>query len=174
MRRLVSGRGAVRVASRRKRVVAGAILALAVLPFAAESADDLKPPDGYRKWFHVNALLVDKTNPLFDVLGGIHNVYVNSTGEEALKKGEPFPENTILLDDVHEFTVSDGSYAEGPRRVLGVMVKDKKYAATGGWGWQAWAGGDPAKPLVTDAAKQCVECHSARKDHDYVYSTYIP
>ena len=49
-----------------------------------------------------------------------------------------------------------------------------RVASTGGSGWQAWAGGDPAKPLVTDAAKQCVECHSARKDHDYVYSTYIP
>ena len=42
-------------------------------------------------------------------------------------------------------------------------------ASTGGWAWQAWAGGDPSKPLVTDAAKQCFECH-----HDYVYSTYIP
>jgi hypothetical protein len=55
------------------------------------------------------------------------------------------------------------------------MLKDKKkYASTGGWGWQAWAGGDPAKPIVTDATKQCFECHQARKDHDYVYSTYIP
>ena len=155
-------------------IIAIAASLLAAFLFAAQSADEITIPDGYRKWFHVNALVVDKTNPLFDILGGIHNVYVNSTGEEALKKGEPYPDNTILIDDVHEATVADGSYAEGARKVIGVMVKDKKYASTGGWGWQAWAGGDAKKPLVTDAAKQCFECHQARKDHDYVYSTYIP
>src|SRR5262249_21107393 len=51
---------------------------------------------------------------------------------------------------------SDGSYVEGARKGLAVMVKDsKKYASTGGWGFQLWAGGDPKKPQVTDAAKQC-------------------
>jgi Cytochrome P460 len=55
------------------------------------------------------------------------------------------------------------------------MVKDsKKYASTGGWGFQLWQGEDPSKPIVTDAAKQCFECHTSRKDNDYVYSTYIP
>jgi len=96
-------------------------------------------------------------------------VYVNSTGEAALKHEGPYPDQTVFIDDLHEFTVSEGSYAEGPRKALGIMAKDKKQASTGGWAWQAWAGGDPSKPLVTDAAKQCFECH-----HDYVYSTYIP
>lgn len=55
------------------------------------------------------------------------------------------------------------------------MVKDvKKYATTGGWGFQLWAEGDPKKPVVTDAAKQCFACHEPKKDQDYVYSTYIP
>jgi hypothetical protein len=147
----------------------------AALPFVAQSADDLKPPDGYRKWFHVNTMIVDKASPLFDVLGGMHNIHVNSAGEAALKKGGPYPDKTIFLSDVHDFTVSDGTYVEGPQKILAVMVKDKKkYAATGGWGWQAWAGGDAAKPVVKDAAKECFECHQARKDNDYVYSTYIP
>ena len=147
----------------------------AALPFAAQSADDLKPPDGYRKWFHVNTMIVDKASQLFNVLGGMHNIHVNSTGEAALKKGGPYPDKTIFLSDVHDFTVSDGTYVEGPQKILAVMVKDKKkYAATGGWGWQAWAGGDGAKPVVKDAAKECFECHQARKDNDYVYSTYIP
>jgi hypothetical protein len=34
-----------------------------------------------------------------------------------------------------------------------MMLKDKKkYASTGGWAFQAWAGGDPKKPLVTSAS----------------------
>jgi hypothetical protein len=118
---------------------------------------------------------LDKGSPLFETLGGMHNVYVNSVGEAALKKGGPFPNKTVFATDLHEFTVSDGSYVEGARKALAVMVKDsKKHASTGGWGFQLWEGGDPKKPKVTDAAKQCFECHQPKKDQDYVYSTYIP
>jgi hypothetical protein len=108
-------------------------------------------------------------------MGGMHNVYINSTGETALKKSELYPDKTELLIDLHEFTISDGSYVEGPRKATAIMLKDKKkYASTGGWGFQAWAGGDPTKPLVKDPTKECFECHQAKKDQDYVYSTYIP
>src|SRR4051794_22160945 len=41
----------------------------------------------------------------------------------------------------------DGSYVEGVLKGLAVMAKDsKKYATTGGWGFQFWAQGDPKKP----------------------------
>ena len=152
-----------------------AALVVAMSPFAAESADDPKPPTGYRNWFHVNTMIVDKGSPLFEALGGMHNVHINAVGEAALKKGGPYPDKTIFATDLHEFTFSDGSYVEGPQKALAIMVKDKKkYASTGGWGFQAWAGGDPKKPLVTDPTKQCFECHQPKKDQDYVYSTYIP
>jgi Cytochrome P460 len=152
-----------------------AALLVGISSFTAESADDIEIPAGYRNWFHVNTMIIDKASPLFEGLGGMHIIHVNSTGEAALKTGAPYPDKTIFLDDLHEFTVSEGSYIEGPLKALVIMTKDqKKYAATGGWGWQAWAGGDPNKPLVTDATKQCFECHQARKDQDYVYSTYIP
>ena len=148
---------------------------LAVASFPAEPADDIKPPTGYRHWFHVNTMIVDKASPLFESLGGMHNVYVNSAGEAALKKGGPYPDRAMFVTDLHDFSISDGSYVEGARKALAVMVKDsKKYPSTGGWGFQLWEGGDPKKPAVTDAAKQCFECHQPRKDHDYVYSTYIP
>jgi hypothetical protein len=149
------------------------LLAVATLP--AEPADNLKPPSGYRNWFHVNTMIVDKASPLFKDLGGMHNVYLNATGLAALKKDGTYPNKSMFVTDLHDFTVSDGSYVEGDRKALAVMVKDsKKYASTGGWGFQLWEGGDPKKPVVTDAAKQCFECHQPRKDHDYVYSTYIP
>jgi hypothetical protein len=148
---------------------------LAILPISAESAGDLKLPASFRHWYHVNTMIIDKGSPLFEAMGGMHNVYINSTGETALKKGGPYPDKTELLIDLHEFTVADGSDVEGPRKATAIMLKDnKKYASTGGWGFQAWAGGDPAKPLVTDPLKQCFECHQPKKDQDYVYSTYIP
>jgi hypothetical protein len=162
-------------ATPRKLSLFSAALLIALCPFAAESADDLKPPVGYRNWFHVNTMIVDKGSPLFEALGGMHNIHVNSAGEAALKKGGPYPNKTVFLTDLREFTISDGAYVEGPLKGLAVMVKDsKKYASTGGWGFQFWGGGDPKKPLVTDPTKQCFECHQPKKDQDYVYSTYIP
>jgi hypothetical protein len=155
--------------------VAVGIAVLAVVSVSAESADDLKPPVGYRQWFHVNTMIVDKTSPLFEVLGGMHNVHVNSVGESALRKGEPYPDGTVFLTDLHDFSVVDGSYVEGALKGLAMMAEDtRQYASTGGWGFQFWVEGDPGKPMVTDVTKQCFECHQPRKSQDYVYSTYIP
>jgi Cytochrome P460 len=165
--------------SRIKSTTGLGLLSVAVVgvitAIAAESPDDLKLPASFRHWYHVNTMVIDKGSPLFEAMGGMHNVYINSTGETALKKGEPYPNKTVLLVDLHEFTISDGSHVEGPRKATAIMLNDKKkYAATGGWGFQAWAGGDPTKPLVTDPAKQCFECHQLKKNQEYVYSTYIP
>jgi hypothetical protein len=150
------------------------VAVVGVVPVVAADTD-LKPPTGYRHWFHVNTMIVDKASPLNEALGGMHNVYINAVGLPALKKSTTFPDKTMFATDLHEFTVSDGSYVEGGRKAIALMEKDaKKYAATGGWGFQAWAGGDPKKPLVTDPAKQCFACHEPQKAHDYVFSTYIP
>jgi len=159
------------------RLVTAALTLAAVIgvvpPVAADG--DLKPPTGYRQWFHVNTMIVDKTSPLYDALGGMHNVSINAVGLPALKKGTAFPDKTMFVTDLHEFTVSNGTTVEGGRKAIALMVKDAtKNAATGGWGFQAWAGGDPKKPLVTDAAKQCFACHEPQKAHDYVFSTYLP
>jgi hypothetical protein len=155
-----------------------AAFVLAVASFPALSADDIKPPPpDYRQWFHVNTMIVDKDSPLFKDLGGVHNVYVNTVGLPALKKGGPYPDRTMFVTDLHDFMVTDGSYVEGARKGVAVMVKDaKKFASTGGWGFQFFAGPDPktAKPIVTDPVKSCYECHVPKKDQGYVYSTYIP
>jgi hypothetical protein len=157
------------------RLLCATLAVLAATPITAYPADDLRLPSGYRKWFHVNTMIVDKASPLFDTLGGMHIVHVNPVGEAALKKGGPYPDGTVFLTDLHDFSVDNGSYVEGKLKGLAVMVKDaKKYAATGGWGFQLFIEGDAKKPFVTDAAKQCFECHTPQKKQDYVYSTYIP
>ena len=172
----------IRIDSRWARIKRSAGLGLlsaavvgSITLFAAAAADDLKLPASFRNWYHVNTMVIDKGSPLFEAMGGMHNVYINSTGGAALKKGGPYPDKTVLLVDLHEFTISDGSYVEGPRMATAIMLKDKKkYASTGGWGFQAWAEGNQTKPLVTDPVKQCFECHQPKRDQDYVYSTYIP
>ena len=158
------------------QLVSATLAVLAVTSMAAQTADDgVKKPEGYRNWFHVNTMVVDKDSPMFKDLGGMHNVHVNKAGEAALKKGGPYPNGTLFVTDLHDFSIVDGSYVMGGLKGVAVMAKDaKKYAATGGWGFQFFAGGDPKKPVVTDATKQCFECHQPKKAQDYVYSTYIP
>ena len=163
------------VGGSRKLVSALAVAALLGAGAAAWADTKLAPPKDYRHWFHVNTAIVTKDSPVFDKIGGMHNVSVNAIGLKALKSGGTYPDGSVFASDVHEVTLSDGVYSESGRKVVAVMVKDaKKYAATGGWGFQFWEGGDPKKPAVTDAAKQCFECHQPKKDQDDVYSTYIP
>jgi len=154
------------------RVLSATLGLLALASFPAEPADDLKPPSGYRKWFHVNTMVVDKGSPLFADLGGMHNVYINSAGEAALKKGGPYPNKTMFVTDLHEITVSDGSYVEGARKALAVMLKDsKKYASTGGWGFQRFVK-DTRELAAAPTPQDCFACHNQLKEDGLVLSKY--
>jgi len=159
------------------RGFAAALAVVAIVGVAATAVADTKlaPPKGYRQWFHVNTAIVTKDSSMFDAIGGMHNVYVNAIGLKALKSGGTYANGSVFASDVHEFSLDNGVYTEGNRKGVAVMVKDtKKYPATGGWGFQVWLGGDPTKPFVTDAATQCFGCHTPQKDHQYVFSSYIP
>jgi hypothetical protein len=35
-----------------------------ITAFAAGAADGLKPPAGFRHWYHVNTMVIDKGSPL--------------------------------------------------------------------------------------------------------------
>jgi hypothetical protein len=156
-------------------LVFGAAFALSA-GFAAGAQDRLKIPAGFERWYLVNSMLVTKDSPSFGAIGGLHHIYINSIGFARLKKGgsAPYPDGTIFVDDVRDFSLVDGAYMQGSRKAIPVMLKDsKRYASTGGWGFQAWAGGDPKKPLVTDAVKGCFECHAPQKAQDYTFSTYL-
>ena len=156
-------------------LLAGAVAFATAAPAPPPARSDIRPPTGYRSWFHVNSSLVDTGSALFPVLGGLHNIYINSVGQPALETGGLYPAGTVFVDDIHNVTIQDHVFSEAGRKGLAVMVKDvKQYSATGGWGFQLWAAGDSTKPIVTNAALQCFGCHAPHKDHQYVFSTYIP
>ncbi len=159
--------------------VAGVLIPVGAV--LAGSANDVVPfPNGFRNWFFVNSLTATADSPLFGHVGGVHHIYVNAKGLPTLRAGGPFPypDGTVFTDDLHDFSVKDDAYLEGTKKAVTVMVKDsKKYATTGGWGFQVWAGGDPAKPQVPDVAhsvEACFACHTPQKAQDYTFSTYIP
>jgi len=51
------------------------------------------------------------------------------------------------------------------------MVKDSKaYAATGGWGFEGFAGGDKNVRAVKNMQADCYGCHASEQVNDFVFS----
>ncbi len=154
--------------------LASALLAAGTL-FAGTEVGPKMPADS-EQWYLANSMLVTKEPNKTGLLTGVHVIHVNQVGLDRLKRGgsTPYPDGAIFVDDVRDFSMDDGAYQEGGHKFLTVMVKDsKKYASTGGWGFQAWLGGDPTKPIVNDPMKQCFTCHVPKNANDYVFSTYL-
>ncbi len=148
-------------------------LAVAVLSVSAlAQSKSAGIPKDYRSWMHVKSMVLQQSHPLFEAFGGIHHVYVNRKGAPAAQKGGPYPEGTIFVFDLFEADSSGGALTEGKRKVIATMTKDKKFAETGGWRWEAYAGGDPQKQIVKNAANECWACHQPQEKTDYVFSAW--
>jgi hypothetical protein len=152
-----------------------ALLAAGLLASSVASADATNTavpyPDGYRDWRHVKSMVIEEGHGLFAAFGGIHHLYANPKALEGYRTGR-FPDGAVIAFDLLEAPRADHAVTEGARKVLGVMHKDsKKYAATGGWGFEGFAAGDPARRAVgADAKKACFDCHLSQKERDYVFS----
>jgi hypothetical protein len=154
------------------------ILVLAAVALAAGQAMEgpdaarVKYPAGYRSWAHVKSMVIQPGHPLYDSFGGIHHIYANPPALEALKARRPYPDGAVLVFDLLEVRTEEEAIMEGPRKLIGVMEKhSKKFAATGGWGWEGFKG-DTEERLVTDPDAACFQCHATQKQADYVFSLY--
>jgi len=148
------------------------VLASMALVVPVIAADPEVPyPEGYRSWHHVKSMVIDNGHPLYEAFGGIHHLYANPQAVAGYRSGK-FPDGAIIVFDLLEANSADNAIIEGSRKVVGVMHKDvKKYAATDGWGFEGFGGGDRTNRVVRDnAASACFACHAPQKDHDYVFS----
>lgn len=147
--------------------VLGAIAATAAL-----AAEPVAPyPEGYRDWHHVKSMVIEEGHPLFASFGGIHHIYAN---DKAMKgyRGKSFPDGSVIIFDLLEAVHDGNAVTEGARKVVGVMRKDaKQFKATGGWSFEGFGGGDPAKRVVgANATSACFACHQPQKAQDYTFS----
>ncbi|MBX2799309.1 MAG: cytochrome P460 family protein [Myxococcales bacterium] len=142
---------------------------------AGAGTADVPYPEGYRSWTHVKSMWIGPDHALADPFAGMHHVYVDATGERALRKGRALPDGSVLAFDLlHATLADDGSIAEGERKLLGVMRKDAdKWAATGGWGFEAFAGSSRTG-TVRDGGTSCFGCHASQEPQDYVFSRFRP
>lgn len=130
-------------------------------------------PVDYRQWQHVKSMLIEPGHSLYAAFGGLHHIYANKQGIEGYVSGT-FPDGAVLVFDLLEVIAQDNAQTEGERKVLGVMQKNSEhFAATGGWGFEAFAGGDSEQRVVSDnAAEACFACHQPQAESDYVFSQW--
>lgn len=150
------------------------VLALLITVFTALAADDaVDYPGDYRHWQHVKSMLIEQGHPLHAAFGGLHHIYANELAITGYASGS-FPDGSVLVFDLLDVTAADHAVTEAGRKVLGVMQKDAaRYADTGGWGFEGFAGGDPEQRVVgADAATACFACHQPHADTDYVFSQW--
>jgi hypothetical protein len=168
----------------RNRWIKGLALATAALAgcFYLRGSDDVKVPypEGYRHWTFLHTSLIPPKLSGFwkrpcekPCTGGIFHFYANEKAMEGLRTGV-YPNGAILAEELLELLGRDsGGGKEGPRHLVGVMVKDSdKYAATGGWGFGTFDGVTPTDELTSADRTACFECHIPRKDHGYVFTEY--
>ncbi len=149
----------------------GMILA-AVLAAGAVRADPEVPyPEGYRDWKHVKSMVIQPGHPLFGSFGGIHHLYANPAALAGYGSGQ-FPNGAVIVFDLLEAVTADNAIVEGKRKVVGVMHKDRtKFAMTGGWGFEGFAGDSKTERAAGANAKTaCFDCHASQRDADFVFS----
>lgn len=151
---------------------AAALAALLALPAGGALAQEVPYPKGYRDWHHVKSMVINPGHPLYEAFGGIHHLYANRAAMEGYARGR-FPDGAVIVFDLLAAEGRDSAVTEGPRKIVGVMHKDaKRFAATGGWGFEGFKGGNPAERAVgKDAASACFACHTSQQGRDYVFSS---
>lgn len=148
--------------------------ALIAAPALAADPASVPYPEGYRNWTHVKSMLISQGHPLFEAFGGIHHIYANDKAMQGYRKGGNFPNGSVIIFDLLDVKSDGGATEEGARKVVGVMHKDaRKWATTGGWGFEGFKGDSKTERAVGKNAEQaCFNCHAPQKSHDYVFSRW--
>ena len=132
-------------------------------------------PQNYRDWHHVKSMVINPGHGLYDAFGGIHHLYANAAAVKGYKSGK-WPNGAVIVFDLLEAKTADNTVTEGARKVVGVMHRDaKKFAATGGWGYEGFKGDSKTERAVgANALAACHTCHIPQKDSGYVFSKLRP
>jgi hypothetical protein len=152
-------------------------LVAALLAAALHAADPptVPYPTNYRSWTHVKSMIIEPGHALHAAFGGIPHLYANEQAMKGYRTGN-FADGAIIVFDLLEATSAEHTVTEGKRKVLGVMHRDaRRFAATGGWGFEGFAGDSRTERAVgAKAATACFACHQAKRDAGYVFSSYRP
>jgi hypothetical protein len=142
-----------------------ACIGIVLASFRSSPPDDkVAYPEGYRDWTHVKTYIIGPKNPAFKTIGGFNHVYANDVALKGYRTGD-FPDGSIIVQDNIATAEDSISVREGSRAAVIVMIKDaKRFAASEGWGFEAFRGDSQTERLLTPAAvTTCVNCHKKNK-----------
>lgn len=151
-------------------IASTAAAACCVTGFAAQDTSDIPFPTGYRSWFHHHSTMnATGHDPAGNV--GIQHVYANPAAMEGLRTGK-FADGATFAVDRFAYEGKDNHVTvQGKRKVVAVMVKNaSKYPETGGWGFQAFKGGDPSQLAVKDGGTACFTCHIPYPENNFLFT----
>lgn len=136
-------------------------------------AAEVPYPAGYRGWTHVKSMAILPGHALYEGFGGLHHLYANTRAMAGYKSGT-FKDGSVIVFDLLEADTGGNALSEGKRKIVGVMHRDaKRFAATGGWGFEGFAAGDPTQRAVgTQAKTACFDCHAPQAARNFVFSSW--
>lgn len=153
-------------------LVAGVAVAALGGMVARASVGPVPYPDGYRGWTHVKSTVIGPTHKNFATMGGFQHIYANAAAMGGYRT-RSFPDGAVIVFEWLEMQETQGSFEEGPRRQVDVMVRDsKQYAASGGWGFQRFVKDSKTELAASPTPAQCFACHDQMKKDGLVLSTY--
>ena len=158
---------------KRTAVIVFVAAAICVWASQAKSYDPIAYPTGYRQWTHIKSALIGRESPIYQRYGGLHHIYANEKALQGYRSGR-FEDGSIIVFDVLEVQEKAGVTSEGARRFIDLMVKDsKRFADTGGWGFEEFKGDSQTERVLTAQARVgCYNCHTQRKEQGFVFSTF--
>lgn len=130
-------------------------------------------PDGYRQWKLIKTHMTGPNNPAAPKYAGFNHIYANDKAFEGYRTGN-WADGAIIVFDVIEAVENKGDLSLGKRKFIDVMVRDsRKYASTGGWGFEEFMEGDKTKAALTEEAQNtCFACHKKGAGADLVFTVY--
>lgn len=119
-------------------------------------------------------MIVEPGHPLAGLVEGTHHIYANESALRGYRGKRPFADGAVIVFDLLQTERPAQAVTEGPRKAVIVMQKDsKRFAATGGWGYQVFGGATHREPqLDAGAAASCHACHTSQTARDFVFSDW--
>ena len=147
------------------------VMLISSLYLWANPEDVISYPAEFRTWNHIRSALVGPASPAYQEYGGLHHIYANTKAMEGYRDGK-FPDGSVLVFDLFETKEHQGTTLEARRKFIDMMVKDsKRFADTGGWGYERYEGDSQTERVLTAQAKTaCHNCHATQKNNDYIFS----